>query len=188
MGLGVVACLLVACGGSTPPPEPPPKPAEPAPKAAPPPPVEAPKADEPKADEPKPEAPAPPPPPELPKSAATIGGVSISEIEPKGLVDALQKAGWAPEKVEINHGTVGKYENIQFGLLKGNDQGTFELVRRIPVPTGSSSSMMSPKDQAKMKEGRGAVYLDEKAEVALWIIIDGKPAVAKKVLEALLKK
>lgn len=182
-----VCSLLVACGGATPPPESP-TPPEPAPKEEPKP-VEEPKAEEPKAEEPKKAEAAPPPAaPELPKSAATIGGVSISEIDPKSLVAALQKAGWAPENVEINHGTVGKYESIEFGLLKGNDKGTFEMVRRAATPSGSSGSMMAPKDQAAMHEKVGAVYLDEKADVAVWVVIEGKPAVAKKVLESVLKK
>lgn len=102
-----VCSLLVACGGTTPPPE---NPTPPEPKEEPKPAVEP--KEEPKAEEPKKEeTPPPPAAPELPKSEATIGGVSISEIDPKALVAALQKAGWAPENVEINHGTVGKYEN-----------------------------------------------------------------------------
>jgi len=186
VGVLSVCSLLVACGGATPPPEaaPPPEPAA----KEPPKPAEEPKAEEPKKDEPKKDEPAAPPAPEMPKSAATIGGVSISEIDPKALVAAFQKAGWAPESVEINHGTVGKYENIEFGIMKGNDQGKFEMVRRAAVPTGSSGSAMPPKDQAKMHEDKGAVYYDDKADVALWIVIDGKPAVAKKALDAVLKK
>lgn len=182
LGIGF---LLSACG-APPPPEtakaPEPAPAPPAPKP------EAPKP-EPKAEEPaKAPAPEPPPAPELPKSSATIGGVSISEIDAKTLVAAVQKAGWAPEEVEINQGTVGKFENIEFGLMKGNDKGTFELVRRARTPSGASGSMMSPKDQAKMREDKGAVFLDEKAEVAIILVIEGKPAVAKKALDAILKK
>lgn len=178
-----VGLLLVACG-SPPVPETPKAP-EPAPPT---PPVEAPKP-EPKAEEPPPrETPEAPPPAEMPKSAATIGGVSISEIDPKTLVAAVQKAGWAPEDVQINHGTVGKFENIEFGILKGNDKGTFELVRRAANPTGSSGSAMSPKDQAKLREDRGAVFLDEKAEVVIIVVVEGKPAIAKKVLDLVLKK
>lgn len=181
-----VCSLLIACGGATPPPE---NPTPPEPKAEPKPAVEEPKAEEPKAEDPKKEeTPPPPAAPELPKSTATIGGVSISEIDPKTLVAALQKAGWAPEEVEINHGTVGKYESIEFGILKGNDKGTFEMVRRAANPSGSSGSMMGPKDQAAMHEKLGAVYLDDKADVAVWVVIEGKPAVAKKVLDAVLKK
>ncbi len=178
-----VGLLLAACG-SPPPPETPKAP-EPAP--APPPAPEA--KPEPKAEEPPPQdTPEAPPAAETPKSTATIGGVSISEIDPKTLIAAVQKAGWAPEDVQINHGTVGKFESIEFGILKGTDKGTFELVRRAAKPTGSSGSMMSPKDQAKMREDRGAVFLDEQAEVVIMIVVDGKPAIAKKVLELVLKK
>lgn len=184
---GVVALgsLLIACGGATPPPEA----AKPEPAPAPKPVVEEHKAEEPKQEEPKKEeAPPPPAAPEVPKSAATIGGVSISEIDPKALVAALQKAGWAPEEVEINHGTVGKYENIEFGIAKGTDKGTFEIVRRAAQPTGASGSMMGPKDQAAMHENLGAVFLDSKSEVVVIVVVEGKQAVAKKVLELVIKK
>lgn len=187
LGMVCVCSLLFACGGTAPPPESAPTPT---PKEEPKPAAEESKKEEPKAEEPKKEEPPPAAPaPEMPKSAATIGGVSISEIDPKTLVAAVQKAGWAPESVEINHGTVGKYESIEFGILKGNDQGKFNLVRKAAVPSGTSGSMMSPKDQAKMYEASSAVYLDEKAEVVVWIKLDGgKPAVAKKALDAILKK
>ncbi|MBK9001677.1 MAG: hypothetical protein IPM35_38640 [Myxococcales bacterium] len=180
-----VCSLLVACGGTTPPPE---NPTPPEPKEEPKPAVEP--KEEPKAEEPKKEeTPPPPAAPELPKSSVTIGGVSISEIDPKTLVAAVQKAGWAPENVEINHGTVGKFESIEFGILKGTDQGKFNLVRRAAMPSGSSGSMMAPKDLAAMHKDSAAVYLDEAADVVVWIKLDGgKPAVAKKALDSVLKK
>jgi len=182
----VLSTLLAACGGATPPPE---TPEAEEPKAEPPPVKEEPKAEELKKEEPKKEEPATPPAaPEIPKSAATIGGASISDVTPEALVAEMRKLGWAPENVEINHGTVGKYENIEFGIAKGNDKGTCELVRRAATPTGSSGSMMSPKDQAAMHEKLGAVYLDDKAEVVVMVIIEGKPAEAKKVLDKLVKK
>lgn len=185
----VVSLLVTACGGTptAPAAEPKPEPA-PAPKKEEPKPPEEPKEPEQKeADkktEPPPEA---PPAPEKPKSKTTIGGVSISEIDGKALVAAMQKIGWAPQDVQITGGTVGKFENIRFGIAGPTFEGTFEIIRRAQTPTGSSAGMMAPKDQADMKKDTAAVFLDKEAEVAIIIVIEGKQAEAKKVLDKLLK-
>ena len=125
-----VCSLLVACGGTTPPPETP-APAEPAPTETPKP-AEEPKAEEPKKEEGKKEETPPPAAPELVKSTATIAGVSVSEIDAKALVAALQKAGWAPEEVEINQGTVGKYS--QLSVLWPKPFGRLMRMRPILAP------------------------------------------------------
>jgi hypothetical protein len=179
---------VAACAGGPPPPAAEPKPAPapaPAPEKEEPKPTAEPPQNEP---EPKPEpAPQAPPAPEKPKSKTLIGGVSISEISGEQLVAAMQKIGWAPQDVQITGGTVGKYENIRFGIAGPSAEGTFEIIRRAQTPTASSAGMMPPKDQAAMKENVGAVFLDPDAEVAIIIVIDGKQAEAKKVLGKLLK-
>ena len=53
----------------------------------------------------------------------------------------------------------------------------FSRLRAAWRPSGASGSMMSPKDQAKMREDKGAVFLDEKAEVARAILAHTIPLV-----------
>ncbi len=184
----LVCCLPLACAGAPTPTAPPAS--EPAPTAAPEP-EPAPSAAEPAAAEtaaaePEP-APAPEP-PARPKSAATIGGVSISEITSAALVEELRKLGWAPPDTAVGGGTVGKYENLEIGISNGTLAGLVEIIRPAASPTGGSASMMAPKDQKGMKEGRGAVYFDESTEVLVVVTLAGKPAEAKKLLEKLIKK
>ncbi len=135
--LVALSLIVVACGGSPPPPAAEPK-AEPPPVSKP----EPKPAEEPKQEpEAKPEpAPEPPPAPEKPKSSTNIGGVSISDIDAKQLVAAVQKIGWAPEDVQTSGGSVGKYENIRFGIANGSIEGTLEIIRPAHTPTGSSAS------------------------------------------------
>ena len=175
--------FVAACGGSPPPPAAEPE-AETAPAAKDEPTAEEPKKDPEEKKEPVAEA---PPAPEKVKSKTMLGGVSISDIDVKALVAAVQKIGWAPEDVQTSGGTVGKYENLRFGIANGSLEGTLEIIRPAQTPTGSSASMMAPKDQAAMKASLGAVFVDKEAEVAIIIVIEGKPAEAKKVLDKLLK-
>jgi hypothetical protein len=174
--------MAAACGGS-----PPPEPAAPAPAPAP-----APPPPEPVEEPPPPEDPDPAPPPEaapeIPKSSATIGGVSVSEIDAKTLVAEVQKLKWAPEKVEISGGTVGKYENIRFGIDNGKLTGYLELVRPAAERGSGGASMMAPKDQKAMKEASAGVFLDETADVLLIVMIEGKKADAQKFVDKLIKK
>ena len=123
----------------------------------------------------------------MPKSSATIGGVSVSEIDAKAIVAEVQKLKWAPQKVDISGGVVGKYETIRFGISNGKIGGKVEVIRRAAVPSGGAS-MMSPKDQKAMHEKRGAVFLDEEADVLIAIVVDGRPAEAKKLLAKLVKQ
>lgn len=177
-----LSIVVVACGGAPPPPpEPPPKAEPPPPPPPPPPPAEDPPPP-PETDEP------PPPPPERPKSSTTIGDTSITEISADALVAAVQKLGWAPEKVEISGGTVGKYENVRFSIDNGKGGiGNIEIVRPAAEPR-PGASMMAPKDQKAMHESRGAVFFDKDADVVVMVVVDGKPAEAKKLLDKLLKK
>jgi hypothetical protein len=186
----VIGSFLAACGGTPPPPKaaPPVEEAAPPPASAP-----APKAEDEEKSEPekKPDEEGPPPEPpapEKPKSTATIAGVSISDVEDKAVVAAVQKLGWAPEKVAISGGTIGKYENFRFGIAKGGLAGRIEVVRPAKSPSGSSASMMPPKEQKKMNEGLGAVFLDETADVVVIVVVDDKPAEAKKLLDKLVKQ
>lgn len=186
MGSIISVSLLVACGGSPPPPAAPPEPA-PVKKPEPPPPPPEP---EPSA-EPEPEAPPPEPAaPEKPKSTATIGGTSLSDVSAEAVIAEVQKLKWAPEKVAVSGGTVGKYENIRFGITDGKQSGYIEIVRPAKDPTGSTASMMPPKDQKAMKESSGAAtYLDPDGDVIVIVMVDGgKTAVAKKLLDKLVQK
>ncbi|MEZ4219798.1 MAG: hypothetical protein R3B13_02635 [Polyangiaceae bacterium] len=176
--------LLLTFGCGSPPP-----PASPAPAPAP---ASPPPAPEPKEEPPPPEDPEPPPEatpaaPEKPKSTAMIGETSISDIDGQALVAEVQKLKWAPEKVEVMGGSVGKYENLRFGIHNGTLGGHIELIRPAKEPSGGAS-MMSPKDQKAMHENQGAVFLDETADVLVIVIVDGKPAEAKKLLDKLIKK
>lgn len=179
--LGPILLCLVSCGGSAPPPEAPP-PVEP--PTAPPPPPEPVDTTEP----PEPPDEPPPPPPERVKSTSTIGGTSITEVTGEEIVAALQKLGWAPENVAITGGTVGKYENLRMGIATAKLVGHLEIVRPAAEPTGSSASMMPPKDQKAMHESTAAVYLDPTADVVIIIVVEGKQAEAKKLLDKLVKK
>ncbi len=179
--LGILV-MAVACGGA-----PPPEPAAPAPAPAPPPPPPEPVEEPPPPEDPEP-VPVAEPAPEMPKSTATIGGISVSEIDAKTLVAEVQKLKWAPEKVEISGGTVGKYENIRFGIDNGKLSGYLELVRPAAAPSGGGASMMAPKDQKAMREATAGVFLDETANVLLMVKIEGKKAEAQKFVDALVKK
>jgi hypothetical protein len=190
IGSLIVGFVVAACGAPPPPPKsaPPPEAPAPPPKPEPKPAPEPEKKAEPE-KQPEPEPPPPEPPaPEKPKSTATIAGVSISDVEDKAVVAAVQKLGWAPQKVQISGGTIGKYENFRFGIQKDKYSGHIEVVRPAKNPTGSGASMMPPKDQKKMNEGNGAVYLDEAADVIVIVVVEGAPAEAQKLLDKLVKK
>lgn len=184
----LAALTLAACGGS-PPPEPtvaePPATAKPEPPPAP---TATTPPEEKKEPAPEPEpAPAPPAAEAKPKSSAMISGVSLSDIDDKAMIAAVQKAGWAPPDVAVTGGTVGKYENFRFTIDKGGVTGFVELIRPAQTPTGSSASMMPPKDQKSMREATSAIFFDEKADLLLVVNVEGKPAEAKKLLDKLLK-
>jgi hypothetical protein len=181
------ACILlslftVACGSPPPPATPEPKP-EPVKPAEP----EKPEPEKPKEPEPEPETP-PPAVEAKPKSKHTIGGISISDVEGPAIVAEAQKIGWAPTNVALLGGTVGKYENIRFGIDSGKANGYIEVIRPAHEPTHGGANMMAPKDQAAMKESLGAVLLDEEADVLIIVVVEDKPAEAKKLLAKLVKK
>lgn len=181
--------LLVACGGS-PPPAPKPPPEEAAPEPPPPPPPASAEEPEPSASaEPEePAEPPAPPTPQKPKSTATISGTSISDIAGKDIVAAVQKIGWAPPDVAIGGGTVGKYEDIRFGIQKGSASGYVEIIRPSATPSPGSASMMAPGDQKAMKEKVGAVFFDKDAGVLVVAVVQGNRTAAKRLLDKLIKK
>jgi hypothetical protein len=174
----------MACGSPPPPAAPAP---EPAPEPVKPKEPEKPKeAETPKEPEPEPEAP-PPAPEAKPKSKHTIGGTSISDVEGAAIIAETQKLGWAPTNVALMGGTVGRYENVRFGIDNGKATGYIEVIRPAHEPRGGSANMMSPKDQKAMKETLGAVLLDEEADVLVIVVVEDKPAEAKKLLAKLVK-
>lgn len=178
----LLSLVTMACGSPPAPaaPEPKPelvKPAEPKPK---------PEAEKPKEPEPEPETP-PPAVEAKPKSKHTIGGASISDVEGPAMVAEAQKIGWAPTNVALLGGTVGKYENVRFGIDNGKNTGYIEIIRPAHEPTFRGANMMSPKDQAAMKESLGAILLDEEADVLIVVVVEDKPAEAKKLLAKLVK-
>jgi len=63
-----------------------------------------------------------------------------------------------------------------------------EVIRPAKTPTGSSASMMPPKDQKAMREATSAVFFDKDADILVVVNVDGKPADAKKLLDKLVKK
>ncbi len=186
IALGIALSMLTTAScGNSPPAESPPAP-EPAPEPKVEKPEPKPEADKPKEPEPEPEP--PPAAPAKPKSTATIGGASLSDAEGAAIVAEVQKIGWAPQNVAISGGTVGKYENVRFGIANANSTGYIEIIRPAQNPTTGSASMMAPKDQKAMKESVGAVFFDEAADVLVIVVVEGKPAEAKKVLAKLVKK
>lgn len=180
----ILLSLMTACGSALPPPAPTP---EPKPEPVKPKEPEKPKeAEKPKEPEPEPETP-PPAEAAKPKSKHTIGGASISDVEGPAIVAEAQKIGWAPTNVALMGGTVGKYENIRFGIDNGKATGYIEVIRPAHEPRGGGANMMSPKDQKAMKEELGAVLLDEEADVLVIVVVEDKPADAKKLLAKLVK-
>lgn len=178
----ILLSLMTACGSALPPPAPKPKP-EPVKAKEP----EKPKeAEKPKEPEPDPETP-PPAVEAKPKSKHTIGGTSISDVEGPAIVAEAQKLGWAPTNVALLGGTVGKYENIRFGIDSGKANGYIEVIRPAHEPTHGGANMMAPKDQKAMKESLGAVFLDEEADVLIVVVVEDKPGDAKKLLAKLVK-
>ncbi len=109
-------------------------------------------------------------------------------MDAKDVVAAVQKLKWAPQNVAISQGTVGKYENIRFGIQNGSASGHIEIVRPAHDPSTGGANMMAPKDQAAMNENTGAVYLDKDADVIVTVVVDGNKTAAKRLLDKLVKK
>lgn len=101
---------------------------------------------------------------------------------------AVQKLKWAPPTVAMGGGTIGKYENIRFGIQKGSASGYVEIVRPAHNPNPGSANMMPPKDQAVSKEKVGATYLDKDADVLVAVVVRGNKRAAKRLLDKLVKK
>jgi hypothetical protein len=113
----------------------------------------------------------------------------LSDVSIETVIAEVQKLKWAPPTVATSGGTVGKYENLRFGISDGKSEGYIEIIRPAKDPSGSSANMMPPKDQKAMKESSGAAtYLDPEADVLVIVMIEGKTAVAKKLIDKLVKK
>ena len=109
-------------------------------------------------------------------------------MDGKDVVTAVQKLDWAPPDVAISGGSVGKYENVRFGIQKGSASGYIEIIRPAHDPSPGSASMMAPKDQQAMKEQTGATYLDKDADVLVVVVVAGNKTAAKRLLDKLVKK
>lgn len=142
---------------------------------------------------PKPEEDKPEMAPKLdkPKSASTIAGTSISELDGAALQEAVKKLGWANEGAAVGSMTMGSYESISYDIEKGKLKGKIEIVRPAAAPGEASSTTVTPlaeQKDSKEKEG-SAVFYDEASEVLVAVTMtEGKPADAKKVLGKLVKK
>lgn len=130
------------------------------------------------------------PPLAKPKSAWSVGGTSLSDV------DALELAG-AFKKAKLTDsgsagGSMGKgYESVGFSLAKGKLKGRFYLVRPAKAPTPAESSLGSPEVALGMKDKDKAFGIhDPDADLYFEIRLDegGKAADAKAMLEAVIRK
>lgn len=191
LSLVVIPFLGVACGGSTKPPAPPP---EPAPMSAAPPPAPAPAESDAGAAAPAASAPentTPPAPAALdkPASTSTIGGTSISSVDPSAVVAAVKKMKWASDSTTAGGGTAGQYENIKFDIQKGKTKGYVEIVRPAQSPTASDTPVKAPADiKPDLKKDKAAIFYDEPADVLVAVSVEKKPYLARRILHKLVKK
>jgi hypothetical protein len=190
LSLVVVPFLVVACGGSSKPPAPPPEP--PPASAAPPPepaPAEADAGAEAAAEPAQPETPPAPAALNKPASESTIGGTSISSVDPGAVVDAVKKMKWAGDSTTAGGGTAGQYEDIKFDIQKGKDKGFVEIVRPAQSPTASDTPVKAPADmEADLKKDKAAIFYDDSADVLVAVSVDKKAYLAKQILGKLVKK
>ncbi|MBK7582137.1 MAG: hypothetical protein IPI67_18265 [Myxococcales bacterium] len=188
--LGLYFVMVTACGGSAPPAQPPdadpregisdvppaPKGEVPAEETA-----EAANGSGAEAAEAKPV--------EKPKSAAAIGGSSLSDVSGVAVQAEAKKLGWFRQDAAVGGGTMGVYEQFRFEIEKGKLKGFIELVRPAAKPTPAGSGGMVPPAELKdMREKEGAaVHFDEASDVVVIVSVEGKPADAKKLLGKLIK-
>lgn len=124
-----------------------------------------------------------------PKSASTIGGKSISDVDGVAVQDQAKKLGWIKDAGAVGGGTLGSYEQFRFEIEKGKAKGFIEVVRPAANPTASGGSSITPPTELQsMRESEGAaVHLDPEADVIVIVSIEGKTAEAKKLLGQLVK-
>ena len=129
-----------------------------------------------------------PPPAPKPKSAATIAGVSVSEIDGAGLQKQLKKLGWLEPNTSVGGMDLGGYQNIRTDIKKGKEKGYVEIIKPATAPTASGTNMVPPKEQKDSRDKEGAAtFYDDAADVLVIVSIEGKPADAKKLLGTLVK-
>lgn len=193
LSLVVLPFLLAACGGSSKPPEPPPEPPPAAAEPAPAPPASAATgaggAGAGASAEPENTAPPAPAALDKPASESTIGGTSISSVDPSAVVDAAKKMKWAGDTTSASGNTAGQYEDIKFDIQKGKNKGFIEIVRPATAPTASDSPVKAPADlEADLKKEKAAIFYDEPADVLVAVSVQKKPYLAKQILRKLVKK
>ncbi len=139
------------------------------------------------APSPAPTVAARPAPPPKPKSLATIGGASISDVAGLSVVTEMKKAGWVDLAVALSKESAGAYESVRFDLKKGKDRGHCEIVRPLENPSAERGGLLSPRDQKPDRDREGATYFDEASDVLVIVVVDGNPKQAKKLIDGLVK-
>lgn len=118
------------------------------------------------------------------KSAYTIGGSSLSEVELETVQAALQKAGYALVGPSDPR-TCGSVETVQLGLARqGKPVGMLALYRKARsatadcTPTSVKETYETWKKSADDPKSASAMIYDDKAEVlvAITIVKDGRAA------------
>lgn len=126
---------------------------------------------------------------EKPKSEATIGGKSVSDVDGLLMLAEAKKLGWVKDGTGVGGGVIGPYEQFRFDIEKGGMKGYIEVVRPTANPGEAGSVSMTPPVELKArreKEG-AATELDEVADVIVVVSVEGKTADAKKLLGQLVK-
>lgn len=131
-----------------------------------------------------------------PKSTHTIGGVSASDVDAKGVQAALEKAGYGligPTDAT----TCGDVEQLQLSLTrKGKPVGIFTILRKAKAkaadcsPTSIKESFEVWKKPAAEPGSTSALVYDEKADVLVVVNLlkGGSAAAAKALLDGLVVK
>ncbi|MEZ4220594.1 MAG: hypothetical protein R3B13_06650 [Polyangiaceae bacterium] len=129
------------------------------------------------------------------KSAYTIGGVSLSDVDVKGIDAALRKAGY--ELAGPAEPTVcGTLEIFQLGVAKkGKALGVLALHRAAKTPTHDCEPTSPKESYAVWKpavdkpNSTSAMLYDEEADVLLGVnLLKGTGRAAKELLGAIVSK
>lgn len=134
---------------------------------------------------------------ERPRSRFTIGGASLSDIEPSALVAALKKLGYKQaEEPTLSTNVAGLYEAVELGIEKGGAGMVVVLFRPTRQPVEPSppyvASTFEPKNNADItKDNPSLVALyDDKGDVAVLVHagVPERAARARALLDALVKR
>jgi hypothetical protein len=129
------------------------------------------------------------PPVARPKSAWTVDGVSLSDIDGLAIAGAFKKAKLT------DSGSAGSspgngWDTVNVSIAKGKMKGMFYLVRPATFPTKKTSTGGPNVAESLLDKEKGFGIWDKEADVYFKITLDegGKAADAKRMLEQVIKK